>query len=312
MAKSDYLFLSLIIISILLLMYISLTYQILWIALIIYISLLVYRIFILPAEYESESRKELIDIIKKRINNRKFLINAKIELLNYGRYSGILALILTTLCLKFYIDYLNSKFGIENGVQDVLFIILTFILVYATLSLLSFTYTLVLRNEESKELIEMDFQSDIILQHKIEIEIYAKINELKKELRKTENIEKEIEKKVEKKKEELKESYRIGTTKNMLNNNIKQQIKYRKAGQAFFMSTLLAGLGFLLIYSYYIFSSIDISQTTIYFQIKNYIVLHSLIPLFQFITLLILSYSTLNFLRGLIIAFNALHSEIQY
>ncbi|MCC7551633.1 MAG: hypothetical protein KO316_09155 [Methanobacterium sp.] len=268
----------------------------------------------MPAEYESESTEELLKIVKKRIKNRKFITTAKIELLDYGRYSGILALILTSLCLKFYMDYINSKFGVSNGVQDVLFIILTFILVYATLSLLSLTYTLVLRNEENKELIEIEYIDDISLQHKIEMEIYEKLNRFKKELREEPNInnEEEIEKRVKDKKEELIKSYHIGTTKKMLKIKREQQLKYRKAGQSFFMSTLLLGGGFLFIYAFFVFSSITISTNTIFYAIKNLIISSKITPLFQFMTLLILSYSTLNFLRGLIIAFKALIREIPY
>jgi hypothetical protein len=289
-------------------------YNILWLILIIYISTLIFRIFVLPAEYESESTEELLKIVKKRIKNRKFITTAKIELLDYGRYSGILALILTSLCLKFYMDYINSKFGVSNGVQDVLFIILTFILVYATLSLLSLTYTLVLRNEENKELIEIEYIDDISLQHKIEMEIYEKLNRFKKELREEPNInnEEEIEKRVKDKKEELIKSYHIGTTKKMLKIKREQQLKYRKAGQSFFMSTLLLGGGFLFIYAFFVFSSITISTNTIFYAIKNLIISSKITPLFQFMTLLILSYSTLNFLRGLIIAFKALIREIPY
>jgi len=314
MKKSDSLFIILLIISIGLLMYISLMYNILWLILIIYISTLIFRIFVLPAEYESESTEELLKIVKKRIKNRKFITTAKIELLDYGRYSGILALILTSLCLKFYMDYINSKFGVSNGVQDVLFIILTFILVYATLSLLSLTYTLVLRNEENKELIEIEYIDDISLQHKIEMEIYEKLNRFKKELREEPNInnEEEIEKRVKDKKEELIKSYHIGTTKKMLKIKREQQLKYRKAGQSFFMSTLLLGGGFLFIYAFFVFSSITISTNTIFYAIKNLIISSKITPLFQFMTLLILSYSTLNFLRGLIIAFKALIREIPY
>lgn len=298
--------------------YIALAYNILWLIVLILVLALIYRIFILPAEYESESRKELPEKIRNRIYSRKFIFNAKIELLDYRRYSGVIALTLTALCLTFYTNYINSKFS-ENGIQDIFIITLTFILVYATLSLLSFTYTLVLRNEENKELIETDFQNDITIQHSIEIKINEALKKFKQDLKNElsdENKklnEDEIEDRIQKKKSELKKSYHEGTTKNMLRINREHQIQYRKAGQAFFMATLFSGLGFLFIYSYYIFSAIDIpASSTFYFSIKNFINSHGIVSLFYFFSLLILSYSAINFLRGLILAVRALIKEIPY
>lgn len=307
------LFVVLLLIITLILLYIAMAYNLTWLIILMFVLGIIYKIFVFPAENEAESKNEIPKKIKNRIYNRKFITNVKIELFNYRRYSGLIALSLTGLCLNFYIDYINSKFSEVNGIQDIFLITLTFILVYATLSLLSFTYTLVLKNEERKELIETDFKNDITLQHIIEIKINEELKKLKHELKKKSYVEEVIEEKIEKKKVELEKSYHDGTTNNMLKINRKHQIQYRKAGQAFFMATLFSGLGFLFIYSYFIFSSIDLPpSSTFYIYIRNFVLSNGLISLFNFFSLLILSYSTINFLRGLILAVKALTKEIPY
>lgn len=301
-----------VILAILLILYIALAFKAIWLFLLLYVMLLVYRIFVLPAESEAESPKDLLGKIKNRIKTGKFKRSAKVELFDYSHYGYFIAVCLTGLCLQFYVEYINSKFIEINGIQDLFLISLTFILVYATLSLLSFTYTLVLGNVKRKEIIETDFENDIKLQHTIEMKINTELKNYKQKLRNESAIENEIKEKVKKEGITLKKSYHDGTTNNMIKINRKHQLKYKKAGQAFFMATLFSGLGFLFIYSYYIFSSIDLPTGSIYIPIRTFIISYGFIPLFNFVSLLLLSISVVNFLRGLIVAFKALTKEIPY
>lgn len=313
MGKDDYLLIIIIATIALIMIYVSVTYRnVGQYFFIIFILVTIYRIFVLPAQYESNSRNELPNLIKNRIKERKFIRSTKVELLSYERYSTLIAITLTALCIVYYTGYINSKFNQANGIQDIFLITLTFILVYATLSLLSFTYTMVLRNEERKEIIELAFKKDTSLQHKIEMEILNELSKYKKEARIAHEEEEKIKEKVEKRKLELEKSYHVGTTNNMLRINQENQLKYRNAGQAFFMATLFSGLGFLFIYTYFIFSSVEIVQGTIFYSIRHVITTYGLIPLFHFFTLFILSFSAVNFLRGLVIAFRALIREIPY
>lgn len=306
------LFVILVIFLVLLSIYISIEYNATWLLILLYIISMVYRIFILPAESDAETTKELLVKVKNRIKNGKYKISVKIELFDYSRYGYFIAICITSLCLQFYNEYINSKFIETNGIQDIFLISLTFILVYATLSLLSFTYTLVLGNVERKEIIETDFENNIHFQHNIEIKINEELKNYKKELNELNIENEELKEKIKEKNIKLKKAYHDGTINNMTKINRNHQVKYKEAGQAFFMATLFSGLGFLYIYSYFIFSSIDIPIGSIYIPIKNFIISNNIISSFNFFSLLILSISAVNFLRGLILALRALTKEIPY
>jgi hypothetical protein len=295
----------------LILLGLSVVYKNFLLSTIVVVLIVIFRIFILPAGYESESKSDdLSEIVKDRIKNRKFITNARVEI-SHLPINTFIALFLTWLCIDFYIRYINSEFKTHTGMQDVFLISLTFILVYATLSLLFYTYALVLKNEEDENLIRTEIELDYRFQYKIEKKINESLQKCREKMSKDDKIKnEEISGRLEDERPKIEKFYLDGTISNMIKGRLEDQIRCKKTGQAFLRATLFSGVSFLFIVSYFVFNGLNLSQIPAYcIPIRKFILANNGIFFFQFFTLYIIIYSIIYFLKGLIEAFHVLLRE---
>lgn len=207
--------------------------------------------------------------------------------------------------------YINS----ETPLQNIFIISLSFILVYATLSILSFTHSMVLVNEERIELLKLDIESDRDISNKINEEVEKSVQDLKNELKKLEgennkNSIKEIKKNIKEIEKEIRLIWIVGISKNVYNRKLKQQLNLRKAGEMFFMATILSSISFFFIYGYIIFSKTSFPSDSIFTNLGQILVNN--INLFHLFVLFILMIGFLSFLRGLYKTFHVVMYNVGY
>ena len=186
---------------------------------------------------------------------------------------------------------------------------LTVVLVSATLSLLTFTYALVLKNEERDTIIQEEIKRDIAYKNLIFKKIKEKRKELNSTTKNSNDHEMDIKNKLKLYKIELYKKY--STNQKIIDQRIKLkinlQIRMRNSGESFLMSTILASIGFLMIYASKILSKIPFEPQSSYLIVFKTIVNNPIfISLYYYIILFILVWAFLNFIKGLLIVFGDL------
>ncbi len=188
-----------------------------------------------------------------------------------------------------FVSFMISYFLKDlKNINDIFILTLTVILVYATLSLLTLTYSLILSNR-NKDVIKYEVLND---------EVLTKILDAKKE---------------EEEKERLTKVY----IEDKYNKSFKLEAMMKKSGEIFLMATLLSAISFLLIYGAVLFTTLPLNSynsTIITFDsVKPYLTNSFfdsfLISIYYTAAAFFLISSIINFIKGLIVSTKILREK---
>jgi hypothetical protein len=204
--------------------------DILYIFIIFIIASLIVRFclnILIPTLRESNSKKEFTSKFKQKISDKKTLK----ELINFifdyhFHLDSFMPYIVGA--VSFFIGYYIEGSSID--INSIFILTLTIILVFATLSLLTFTYSLVLNNRD-----------DIVFKQEI-----LNDDAYKKHL--------------DKQDPGLRDRWIKFYIKNKEKDSFNHEMVMKKSGETFLMATLLASIGFLLIYAYLVLSKLPLES----------------------------------------------------
>lgn len=226
----------------------------------------------------------------------------KIKIFNHKSYRSIVIFMGLFLFL-YFIDFIKN---IKN-IEDILIVTLTLILVYATLSLLSFTHTLVMKNERSEEVVVHEIKENEDLKYRIKKSIKENSDKLRRNLEKTNENPKKIKEMVIERENSLEKKFYEQFIERSYKDKIDYEIKIRKSGEAFFRATILSALGFFIIFLSILFSKIPLDSSSVILSFIKNISSNEIIIVFYFnFAFILIIYGVLNFLKGLFIVLSSL------
>lgn len=254
--------------------------DILYILLIFIIASLIIRFItdiLIPTIRESNSKKQFFSNFKQRIVDRKTLKELIFFIFDYHFHLNSFMPYIVGF-VSFFIGYYIE--GSSTDINSIFILTLTIILVFATLSLLTFTYALVLNNRND----------NVFKQEVLDDKYYTNY--------------------LDKKDPDLKERLIKFYVKNKKENSFIHEMMIKKSGEIFLMATLLASVGFLLIYAYLVlaklplesYNSPTITMGSVFLIIKNPQINSFLIGLYFTTASFFIIASIVNFIKALFIS----------